>query len=567
MAVAWRRAHLIRARRLGTGWVWEFIANTTRHALTSSRRRNRTTRPLTLRATPVPWDQRLRVGGRAHRPDRRRRRSDAERAASRIIVSEQPRRMLADRGRLRSAPLDQEQARIDREALGHRVRVAGRKSDRTPRAQHRPRPSCPSRSRSLGFEVERTHIFNSGDSAAVKTLLAQSGANAYFRAPTTVQQHSRGLPCTFLPTLPGHSESPDRDAAGVDCRRPVRSRASPRRRRAPNDDASDIVLVLDFSGSILDDETIRTDFAEALDGIAARVDETAVDAGRGRRDGFVRAVRDAGGGRPGLHGTAAARERTGRGRSRQLPASGRGRLPQGRGPRADEGHRRRHELRRGDGTGRRPSPARFRAPGDHLLHGRQARGRWRARVATSSSPATSCSALGHRSRSCPWGWAWTPTTAPASRPGLPSSGSRATSSVAMAGRSTWPDVVFDSARPPARPSPWRSRTSPARSRWKPTPTPLATPPPGRRTGEHPARPRGLRHRGRLGPAGRRRIDADRGLPGPLPADGRRRLDRVDRRRVDRDVRDRRRARQRRRIHLRGLCRAVRRASRPGPRPA
>jgi hypothetical protein len=42
-----------------------------------------------------------------------------------------------------------------------------------------------------------------------------------------------------------------------------------------SDDASDIVLVLDFSGSILEDETVRTDFADALDGIAARVEETA----------------------------------------------------------------------------------------------------------------------------------------------------------------------------------------------------------------------------------------------------------------------------------------------------
>ena len=41
-----------------------------------------------------------------------------------------------------------------------------------------------------------------------------------------------------------------------------------------SDDASDIVLVLDFSGSILEDRAIRTDFADALDGIAARVAET-----------------------------------------------------------------------------------------------------------------------------------------------------------------------------------------------------------------------------------------------------------------------------------------------------
>ncbi len=41
-----------------------------------------------------------------------------------------------------------------------------------------------------------------------------------------------------------------------------------------SDDASDIVLVLDFSGSILEDRAVRTDFADALDGIADRVAET-----------------------------------------------------------------------------------------------------------------------------------------------------------------------------------------------------------------------------------------------------------------------------------------------------
>ena len=43
----------------------------------------------------------------------------------------------------------------------------------------------------------------------------------------------------------------------------------------PNDDASDIVLVLDFSGSILEDRAVRRDFADALDDIAARVEATA----------------------------------------------------------------------------------------------------------------------------------------------------------------------------------------------------------------------------------------------------------------------------------------------------
>jgi hypothetical protein len=53
--------------------------------------------------------------------------------------------------------------------------------------------------------------------------------------------------------------------------------APPAARAAAVDDPSDIVLVLDFSGSILEDAAIRTDFADALDGIAARVDEIADD--------------------------------------------------------------------------------------------------------------------------------------------------------------------------------------------------------------------------------------------------------------------------------------------------
>jgi hypothetical protein len=44
---------------------------------------------------------------------------------------------------------------------------------------------------------------------------------------------------------------------------------------APRDEASDIILVLDFSGSILEDEAVRTNFADALDGIGARIEQTA----------------------------------------------------------------------------------------------------------------------------------------------------------------------------------------------------------------------------------------------------------------------------------------------------
>ena len=46
---------------------------------------------------------------------------------------------------------------------------------------------------------------------------------------------------------------------------------------AQGPDRSDVVLVLDFSGSILEDRTTRNRFGAALDRIAARVDETAAD--------------------------------------------------------------------------------------------------------------------------------------------------------------------------------------------------------------------------------------------------------------------------------------------------
>ena len=47
--------------------------------------------------------------------------------------------------------------------------------------------------------------------------------------------------------------------------------------RAQTPDRSDVVLVLDFSGSILEDKTTRGRFATAIERIAARVDETAAD--------------------------------------------------------------------------------------------------------------------------------------------------------------------------------------------------------------------------------------------------------------------------------------------------
>ena len=47
--------------------------------------------------------------------------------------------------------------------------------------------------------------------------------------------------------------------------------------RAVTADPSDVVLVLDFSASILDDKTTRNRFAAALTRIADRVDATTAD--------------------------------------------------------------------------------------------------------------------------------------------------------------------------------------------------------------------------------------------------------------------------------------------------
>src|SRR5437899_8025153 len=47
--------------------------------------------------------------------------------------------------------------------------------------------------------------------------------------------------------------------------------------RAAAPDRSDIVLVLDFSASILQDKANRDRFAGALEGIASRVDQTSAD--------------------------------------------------------------------------------------------------------------------------------------------------------------------------------------------------------------------------------------------------------------------------------------------------
>jgi hypothetical protein len=70
---------------------------------------------------------------------------------------------------------------------------------------------------------------------------------------------------------------------------PVPSIAGAAAAATANDDASDIVLVLDFSGSILEDKGVRTDFADALDGIAARVEEIAATLAAG--DATVSIVR------------------------------------------------------------------------------------------------------------------------------------------------------------------------------------------------------------------------------------------------------------------------------------
>ena len=149
-------------------------------------------------------------------------------------------------------------------------------------------------------------------------------------------------------------------------------------------DKAEVVLVLDFSSSILDDATTRNQFGAALERIADRVDETARDLIAG--DTTISIVQ---------FGAKAADvpscdeiETLGSPFAVQtplrLPADRRCRVQEGRRRRADQVDRPRHELRRGDAGRRRPSAERRDPAHDDPLHRRQARRPGRAGRARSS---------------------------------------------------------------------------------------------------------------------------------------------------------------------------------------
>ena len=127
-------------------------------------------------------------------------------------------------------------------------------------------------------------------------------------------------------------------------------------------DKAEVVLVLDFSASILDDATTRNQFGAALERIADRVDETARDLIAG--DTTISIVQ---------FGTKAADvpkcdkiETLGSPSAVQklsrVPADRRCRVQEGPRRGADQVDRARHELRRGDG-GRPPTICRRTRPG------------------------------------------------------------------------------------------------------------------------------------------------------------------------------------------------------------
>ncbi len=105
-------------------------------------------------------------------------------------------------------------------------------------------------------------------------------------------------------------------------------------------DQSDVVLVLDFSASILDDPVNRDRFAAALDRIADRVDATSADLVAGDTTVTHRPVRDQGRRLPGVPRPRAARQPGDRRPLRRLPPGGRRGVPEGSGSRAHDEDRR-----------------------------------------------------------------------------------------------------------------------------------------------------------------------------------------------------------------------------------
>ena len=174
---------------------------------------------------------------------------------------------------------------------------------------------------------------------------------------------------------------------------------------AQGPDKSDVVIVLDFSASILDDKPTRDRFGAALDRIAARVDEISADLLAGDTTvslvQFAAAAADV----PGCTDLKLLNSPAGVEPVRQLPARGRSRLSQGPQPGPHEEDRRRHELRRGDGAGREASPGGLRPAGADPLHRRQARRRRRPGQPGPARPATRSSGAARRSPCCRSAWA------------------------------------------------------------------------------------------------------------------------------------------------------------------
>ena len=138
-------------------------------------------------------------------------------------------------------------------------------------------------------------------------------------------------------------------------------------------DRSEVVLVLDFSASILEDVANRDRFAAALDRIADRVDATSSDLVAGDATVTIVQFATSAADYPGCVDLKLLDSPRDRRALRRLPQERRQGVPKGPGSRSHPEDRRRHELRRRHGAGG-PAPCRGRRPaGADPVHRRQAR--------------------------------------------------------------------------------------------------------------------------------------------------------------------------------------------------
>ena len=216
-------------------------------------------------------------------------------------------------------------------------------------------------------------------------LRASARFSARIRSGSTLTAHSSRRQGGRCVESPFHEPTPARAARSV-------ARSSPRwpssswpwaspppspRSRA---DPSDVVVALDFSSSILNDKPNRTQFANALDDIADRVEVIRDDLVNGERRHLARPVRQSSRRLPGVREPGAPRGSRGGQQARGLPPAGGQAVP----PRPRRVHRQqgrdRHELREGDAAGRDLPACRFEASGHRVLHRRQARRPGHARL-------------------------------------------------------------------------------------------------------------------------------------------------------------------------------------------